>query len=445
MAIFKGEYLSSHGVDLPVMRIIIGAIVVTGLLAFLIEPALLKVLLTWAFIFSPLWAPALLAILFWNKWVGYVRALYIASLNPVLLEIQIPRDIAKTPRAMELVLTAMNVGPGETTFISRWWEGKVRPWWSLELVSIEGKVHFYVWTFESQRTFVESQFYAQFPDIEIHEVEDYMHGIDGSDPNLKVWGMEYAFGKPDAYPIKTYIDFELDQPVKDSETIADPISGVFEKLSALGPGEIVALQIIVRKNNGFKYDEFYPWSSGKDWKDDAKAEIEKMYEESKPTNTDPVSGEIVDGYPQLKPAQVNTIKALERSIDKVGYDVGIRSIYVTKKDSFDGGRIGATLVQIFSPFKSGTLNSFNPSHYWHVSLDYPWQDIGGKTTKKYSEEVIDAYRRRGFFHPPYDHDVIVMTPEELATIYHFPTAETKAPGIDRIPSTKGEAPANLPT
>lgn len=445
MGFFKSEFVGSHGVFFPAIKIVMWVMIAVLVLILVIEPRLLTTLLTWAFIFAPIWAPLLLIALFWNNWVKYVRAKYIATVEPVLLEIRIPRDIAKTPRAMEMALTALNLGPGETTFIARWWEGKVRPWWSLELVSIEGKVHFYIWSFKKQRSFVESQIYAQFPDVEIVEVDDYMSGITGKEKGVEFWGMEYIFSKPDAYPIKTYIDFELDQPVKDTESVADPLSSVFEKFSALGPGEIMAIQIVIRKNNGGKYDAFTPWTNAPDWKEEAKAEIENIYAKAKPEVKDLVTGEISEGYPLLKPAEVNVIKALERSIDKSGYDTGIRSIYMAKEGSFTGERIGPNLVHVFQPFKSGYLNSFQPSAFWHVTLDYPWQDIGKRRTKAYSVGVVDAFKRRSFFHPPYRHLVMVMTPEELATLYHFPSRETKAPGLDRIPSTKGEPPANLPT
>ena len=51
-------------------------------------------------------------------------------------------------------------------------KGKVRPWFSLELVSIEGNFHFYL----DKKNFVdliESQIYSQYPQSKVQEVEDY--------------------------------------------------------------------------------------------------------------------------------------------------------------------------------------------------------------------------------------------------------------------------------
>ena len=51
--------------------------------------------------------------------------------------------------------------------MKRMLKGKFRPWFSLELVSIEGEVHFYIWTQPKFRKLIESQFYSQYPGVEI--------------------------------------------------------------------------------------------------------------------------------------------------------------------------------------------------------------------------------------------------------------------------------------
>jgi len=414
------------------------------LIGTFIHTSLLVAVLTWLFILSPIWAPLVLLGMFWTHWVIYIRAAWNLQQTPVLLEIKIPRQILKTPRAMELVFVGLNIGPGETTFISRWWDGKVRPTWSFELVSIEGKIHFYVWVWQKHQEFVESQFYAQYPDIEIQEVEDYTAGVYSKPDENFIWGMEFALAKADAYPIKTYIDYEMDQDAKKAEQIVDPLSNVFEKLSSLGPGEQLWMQIIVRQNKGAPIRSSI-WGKTKTWQEEAQAEIDRIYDASRPESRDPVTAEIVEGYPQLKPGELNTIKALERSTEKGGFDTGIRAVYITRPDSFKGNKIPTDIVNIFTPFASGSLNKLTPGGMdWHVSLDYPWQDFMKIREKGFSRNVIDAYKRRAMFYEPYKAPRFVLTTEELATIYHFPSEETKAPGIERIPSVKGDAPVNLP-
>ncbi len=442
MALFP-ELTNTEYLGIPYWILFVAAFIILLGVAMIVYPPFLWVFLSWVFIISPVWIPLLLITVFFSQWRAYVRARFIARQTPILLEIRIPRHIHKTPKAMDLVFAGLNVGPGETTFISRWWEGKVRPWWSLEIVSIEGRINFYIWAWSQHREFIESQFYSQFPNIEIHEVEDYSQGVRYDPEVTNVWGMEYVLEKPDAYPIKTYVDFELDKEAKKSEQIIDPISGVFEKLSSLGPGEQMWVQIVIRRNKGATIDSSL-WGTKKKWKDEAREEIERIYQKSKPQTKDLVTGEISDGYPLLKPAEVNVIKALERSIEKSGFDTGIRAVYLAKPANFKGHKIPTFIVNFWNTFSSGYLNGFEGTD-WHSSLNYPWQDFRGLREAYYSRKILDAYHRRSFFHPPYDRPRFVLTTEELATIFHFPTEETKAPGLQRLSSTKGEPPSNLPT
>ena len=439
MAVFKKH----EWLGIPLWIPMFAVFILFLLLGVSFLPELFATTLAWIFIFSPIWGPLVLLAFWWTRWRKYIRAKFIAQQKPVLLEIKVPRQIYKTPRAMELVFTGLCVGPGETTFIHRWWMGRVRPWWSLEFACFEGKFHFYIWTWERMRDFTESQFYAQYPDIEINEVEDYTAGVK-YDPSINgVWGAEYTFAKPDAYPIKTYIDFELDQDPRKVEQTADPLSGVFEKLSALGPGEQMWVQIIIRQNKGPSQRRTF-WGARRAWKDEARDVIEDIYDKAKPKSKDIYTSEISEGYPLLKPAEVATIKALERSIEKPGFDVGIRAVYIPHTKQFKPQRISPYLSNLWNSFASGHLNKFKTGDRWHSHLDYPWQDPFGLRSRLWSHQVIDAYRRRAMFHSPYERPRMVLTTEELATIYHFPSEETKAPGIERITSTKGEAPSNLP-
>jgi hypothetical protein len=125
-------------------------------------------------------APVALALILvsiaWNLWLTYVRAKYFLSLKYVTLEIKIPKDQFKSPPAMEMVINAFhNTSDGDT--FKQYWKGETRPWWSLELISIEGQVKFVIWLQEKRRNFIESSLYAQFPGIEIREIPDYTKSV----------------------------------------------------------------------------------------------------------------------------------------------------------------------------------------------------------------------------------------------------------------------------
>ena len=78
--------------------------------------------------------------------------------------------------------------------------------------------------------------------------------------------------------------------------------------------------------------------------------------------------------------------------------------------------------------------------------DYPWELGNERRKERRAEELVQAYRRRQYFHEPFSfHDYMVMSTEELATLFHIPSRGVQSPAIGRIESATGEAPVNLPT
>ena len=132
------------------------------------------------FALMPVWLPVILYKCVHARFGQMTKAEFFAQQEYVLLEIRIPRDTTKTPFAMETVFANMHIGSGETTWFKRYFQGGVRPWWSFEIVSLGGRLHFYIWTREGYRRLVESFFYGQYPDIEIIEAEDYSRLVDPS-------------------------------------------------------------------------------------------------------------------------------------------------------------------------------------------------------------------------------------------------------------------------
>lgn len=391
---------------------------------------------------APIWVPFMLGILFWKLWIEYIRAKFISSQKHVLLEIKLPREVVRSPQAMETLLTNLHIGMGEGTFIQRSIEGRVRPWFSLEIVSLGGYIHFYVWTRAFLKDVVEAQIYGQYPMVEVHEVDDYARKLVYHPDRYGVWGCDFILTGKDAYPIKTYIDYGLDKDPKEEFKI-DPMAGFFEFLGHIGPDEQIWFQLMIRVNKDKlredrKYQKGTFFIKTTSWQDEAKEEIEKIREESRPET----SGDF-PGFPNPTPGQTDKIKALERSISKLGFDAGMRGIYIAKKDSFNPSNIAA-LTSSLKQLNSGSLNGIRPSG-WFTEFSYPWQDIRGKKQERYRGAIIDAYRRRSWFHPPYKTSSFVFNTEEIATIFHFPGSVVQVPTLGRIESAKGEAPPGLPT
>lgn len=382
-----------------------------------------------------LWLPVIAIFGFGYIWLSFKRREFHFNQGSVLLEVKLPREITRSPRAMETVLEAFYQTAGEGTWIDRYIKGQTRAWFSLEIVSIGGQVHFFIWMRKKFKDFIESHIYAQYPTVEIYEVEDYTLPFSSQPDVNSVWGCEYKLSKPDPYPIKTYVDYGLDKD-PDEEFKIDPLVSLIEFLGSVKKGQQIWIQIIIRANKKEKR-KVGTWFGTTDWREEAKDEIKKLREEGfiKFEGEDRRS-------PALTEGTKDTISAIERSLGKLAFDVGMRGIYIASKDTFDPINITG-LTGFIKAFSSQDLNGFKPARGLTV-FDYPWQDYGDIRKNKVKAELMDAYKRRSYFYPPYKEDPFVLTTEELATLFHFPGSIAATPTFGRVPSRKAEAPSNLP-
>lgn len=372
-------------------------------------------------------------------WVKYAREKFISSQEHILMRVVPPRDFYKTPLAMELFINALYQTSGESTPIDRLWYGKVRAWFSLEIASHEGEVAFYIWTRKALSGFIQNQIYAQYPGVEVKEVEDYVSKVDYHSGEYAMFGLEYALSQADPLPIKTYVDYGLDKAETKDELKIDPITPTLEFLGSLKQGEHAWIQIIVRAHKKEDPDGKSWFGKTDKWIDESKDLIKEIKEASVYENS---KGEMV---PLATKGQADKINAIERSVSKLGFDCGIRSIYIAHKDAFSGVNIPA-LVGCFKQYGSASLNGFRPEIT--TSFDYFWQDITGNKLKKIKKEIYEAYKERGYFwrkdHEGHSRKKFILNSEELATIYHFPGSEVQTPTLTRVQSRKGNAPSNLP-
>jgi hypothetical protein len=401
--------------------------------------------------FAPLWVPIMLYHFTFEQFVESRKAEFINNQETVLLEILMPRDTKKTPLAMEIILANMHQNSGEGTRYNRYWLGKVRAWWSLEIVSLGGRVHFYVWTRAGFRRSIESYFYAQFPDVQIIEAEDYSLVFDPTSHDNSVWGTDFVKSKTDPQPIKTYIDFGLDKAGAKPEEISDPLAQLIELLGSIGPKEQLWIQLVIRVTGVEKYGaEAKTESDPKyNWKTHGEIYVKKLQKAtaSEGSYVDLVTGKLTKtpGFPNPTKGQGDAINAIEKNIGKLGFDTGIRAIYTAPKEDYKGFMIGPT-ISIFKPFNSESNNSLKTAGNFSAQFDdFPWEDPSGHRHEVSNKKLVDAYRRRSFYHAPYVGDWAIMSTEELATIFHVPSGSVTTPGLPRIQSTTSGAPTNLPT
>ncbi len=157
--------------------------------------------------------------------------------------------------------------------------------------------------------------------------------------------------------------------------------------------------------------------------------------------------------------QQAAIFAIERNMNKLSFDVGIRCMYIARRDVYHKHTTKGAEMMLKS-YNNDVLNGFekvNKTNY----ADDPWQDITGNVQEKLKAHMLFKYKTRTFFYPKIRESIhlpkvlehfypmhgpkpFVLSTEELATLFHFPGRVSETPTFRRLESRKAEPPQNLP-
>lgn len=410
-------------------------------------PSVVAVAVRIAFYLAPIWLPLMVVGSAYEFWYIFKQSEFHAKQTYILLEIKPPRNLVKTPAAMEAFLSGLHLTGGESTWYDRFLGG-TRPFWSLEMASFEGQTHLFIWCRSGLRRLVESAMYAQYPGVQLIEAPDYTRLISAKPSEWFIWGCDFKKApKEDPYPIKTYVDFGLDKVQKEPEQV-DPFAQLIEFMGSVGKGEYLWLQFVIRAHKGEKYKKLKADGKPFTWIERGEEIVDTIRKKTRAPYADPVTGEERPGFPNPTKGEAEKMGAIERQTMKLAFDVGIRGIYLAKPDKVHGPMI-AHIIALFKPFSTEGWNGLN-STAWMKTFDYPWEIGVEKRKNKYRHELVEAYRRRAFFYHPFfegdlPHSAMpVMSTEELATVFHVPSLSTQSPSLERIASTTSDAPANLP-
>lgn len=412
----------------------------------------------------------------------YIHQKFIIAFNKdsILLEIKLPREIFKSPLATEVALATLLQNGGIGNKYAKYFNGNLPAYASLEIASLEGVIHFYVRINKKFKSLVESNFYAQYPGIEIVEADDYTKIIryHHLSKDVSIWGESYklqstwaptnpktgkAYHKSkdddvepekgeeykmpaDFFPIKTYVDFGLDEDPKE-EFKTDPLTPLLEIMGSVGKGEYFWYQIMVQDESvydGKKMPKFYVnerthehlslSDMAKLKKDDIrtaswikKGEVfadefgvpkiidsyNKKYEQqftekkdkdgniikepikvmAKHLKTKPVYKKEMD----LTPEEKEELEAINKKLSKPLACITVRLLYVTKKENFNqngSNHINTVLSfpRIFNGVNKLGINTVTQPY------DYDWQNPGKRRSSWRAEEMFEEYvEREGFF------------------------------------------------
>ncbi|MBU1131094.1 hypothetical protein KJ840_03110 [Patescibacteria group bacterium] len=381
---------------------------------------------------------------------------YLKSIKHNLLAIDIPKDNEQSLLAVEQIFAQLHGIKSSPNLWEKYWLGETQLSVSLEIVSIEGYIQFLIRTPDKFRNLTEAAIYAQYPEAEITEVEDYIDLIPKDVHDLKsdfdLWGTEFILAKDSAYPLKTYKYFEhgLDQ------IFVDPMASILEVMSKLGKGEQLGLQIIIApvgdnwKNHGHQVvnkligakaevkehlgDKVVKASIS--WLEKFSEAIFQMWSDIKSED------ERRDSHPNLVQyltgGEKNVVEGIQNKLSKLCFASTFRLYYLANHQAFQKGLGKNAILGAINQFNTSDMNAFEKHKRLSTEADYFWVK---KRISWRQKKLIKYYkdRSRGGSTEFY------LSTEELATLYHFPTITVKAPLLKRTEWRKAEPPAILPT
>lgn len=361
-----------------------------------------------------------LGYLWWRIWQNSKKIEKVDNKEYSLLEILVPRNNAQGPLGAESMFASMH-GVFNHAVLE---QEKL----SFEIASKGNFIIFYVYAPTYLKDFIEGQIYAQYPTVEITQVNDYTQRILNEPSKMAIAGTEIILSKDDVFPIKTFLNFEV-----------DPLASITGMLAKIEEGQQLWIQIIVRPisdewhKRGIRYVQtmketgkapeavqFTKEIKGKivDFSKDVAKSASTILQTAPSEGGDKGSG----GGPEVKlPGPMESaLTGVEQKITKLGFNVTIRVLAIAEDMEAAQMKI-AGLVGTFKQFNTINLNSF-------VAKEI-----------KQGNEILEDFIERKTSVKPY-----ILNIEELASIFHLPNVSVETPLIGWAGSKKGEPPANLP-
>jgi len=341
------------------------------------------------------------------------------ALNMTLFLVRLPREALKQEgiqpkQEKEWVSVFEQLLSGFSNIHATGWNKFIygEPYVSLELaVHHSGEeIHFYIAVPRSSEKTIEKQINGIFPTADVSHSRDYnIFNPDGADAAAYV-----TFEGPQILPFRTYQQLET-----------DPLSSIVTSMSQLETeGEGAAMQILLRPThsdtkslaqlavremkNGYKLDEAlrrikYPPKQAASKEEENKKQEERMK--------------------QVTPGDGDIIKAIEVKSAKQLFDVNIRFIASAHDKKRAEQILDGTLASL-AQFSTANINSLKS-----------WK-LKGRAFKEfiynYSFRLFDKTR------------TVVMSTEEITSLYHLPTGLSLLPRVKYLKSKPAEAPHGLP-
>ena len=263
-----------------------------------------------------------------------------------------------------------------------------------EIAVINRRIGFYVWVPTYLKEYVEEQIYAQYPTVQISEVEDYASQVEKKFTTTVMSDMQ--LNQSDVLPIKTFQSFEV-----------DPLAAITATLAKFGEDEEAWMQLIIRPASDKwqqKNEHYLAGLKGghTSWK------------QLLAPSEHPASPPKLTEYQQLRASGAET------KGQKLAYDTVLRIVYRGNVSEQAAKLRLQSIAASYKQFNSTYLNGF----------------VQGRVMDGTS---LGSYRDRSLGNKHF-----VMNIEEVATLYHLPHTNVETPYILWASAQTAEPPANLP-
>lgn len=414
---------------------------------------LIEAIKNWWWFFVPfvLWWAFVKTYLYWLQENWWDK-----NISKAFFEIKLPPDVLKPLKAMEQTLNCFwGILYDPANWKEKWFQGKDDCPLSLEVVSIDGRPHFYMSMDRSFKQSIDGCIYGQFPDAEIVEVDDYTKLIPESAPN-KDWdlfGADLVFtSKKDFFPIKTLSKFfEPSEGLKEEKRL-DPLASLLEAMATqTRKGEHIWVQLnfysVTDTESNFFTDakKFIDKLAKRPNNGKTRTIIKRVFDAfafgKQPIDEAPKSDRFVMPEMELTPGEKDVLRAVEEKTSKLIFKCNFRIIYLGEKDVFFKPQIRIPF-SFASQFAIPNMNCFLPFKPTFTKIVYFMKK---RRIFERKRALIRRYRNRQFSLTPYSGGTLYLNSEEIASIFHFPS-KSVAPGpyIPRVQSRKAEVPPEVP-
>ena len=296
---------------------------------------------------------------------------------------------------------------------------------SLEIISKNGLVFFYIGCPDIFKEAIEKNLLAQYPDA-IVEVDKSRGFSIFKDLQGEVAAANLRLLKKFFFPIKTYRNLEF-----------DPLNGIINALSKLGKDQNAAIQILIRPTDNtwrFAIDKtaknIQAGKSGSYYNQSFNRRMgENFFRFLGDVAKTASGGSLIDEKDKqlqnqfrLNPIQEQQLKLLAEKGAKTGFDTQVRIVAVAPTSEKARDTI-KTIFSAFSQFFAPDNNGFKL-----------------KRAKKLKETVAN-YIYRIYGREPH----MLLNTEEIASLFHLPNRYMEAPNIAWVYSKKESPPPQLPT